>query len=144
MGGQTPEKPLECFLHSTDNSWLVGFLVLWAIGWFIVMDCAKVLAYIVIAKYYLDMEGDTITIRRAQKRMSVAVESERRATMAGAQRRSMAARHQASKPAAASGAPSTGDVGKLATRVTKVEKRVDSLEKTVGEMSGPATGSLLE
>jgi H+-transporting ATPase len=145
--GQTPGKPLKCFLHSTDNAWLVGFLVLWAAAWFVGMDCAKVLSYIVIAKYYLDMEGDSMTVRRAQKRMSVAVESERRATMAGAQRRSMAARHQASKPAAAAGAPSTGEIGKLATRVTKVEKRVDALEKTVSELpsgGATATGSLLE
>merc|ERR1712167_217117 len=111
----------RCFLHATTNTWLAGFVVMWAVVWFIGMDVSKVVTYHFVQKYYEDLEGDALGKRKMQKRLSVAVESERRATMAGAQRRSLQKKHAA----AAGGA----DVSKLTQRVTSVEKRVSALEQ---------------
>jgi H+-transporting ATPase len=132
--GKSVQNAMTCFLHSTPNGWLIGFFLIWAIAWFIGMDACKVMAFQVIEKYYLDTEGDQMGVRRMQKRLSVAVESERRATMAGAQRRSMAARHAAQKPAAAPGAAAGADVSKVTARVSKLEKRVDALEKDTADL----------
>lgn len=68
-----------CFLHATPNAWAVGFCLFWAIIWFLLMDFCKISVYRVYASQ--DAQDNRVERRRMQKRLSVAMDSERRGTM---------------------------------------------------------------
>jgi len=56
-------NPLKCFQHGTPNSWVLGLTVIWAAGWFLGGDIAKVITYYLINNYYLDAADEVCRVQ---------------------------------------------------------------------------------
>ena len=59
----TYANPLTCFQHGSPNSWVIGLTFIWAAGWFLGGDIAKVITYYLINNYYLDMAEEVRRFR---------------------------------------------------------------------------------
>ena len=56
-------NPLTCFQHGSPNSWVIGLTFIWAAGWFLGGDIAKVITYYLVNNYYLDMAEEVRRFR---------------------------------------------------------------------------------
>jgi hypothetical protein len=56
-------NPLTCFQHGSPNSWVIGLTFIWAAGWFLGGDIAKVVTYYLVNNYYLDMAEEVRRFR---------------------------------------------------------------------------------
>jgi len=136
-------NPLKCFQHGTPNSWVLGLTFIWAAGWFLGGDIAKVMTYYLINNYYLDAadEDKALDQRKQQKRLSVAVDIERRATMAGNVRRSLVKKTNTVTPGGgrASAVPGHGAPGAGGAELQALNAKVSKISQDVGQIATKVT-----